>query len=63
MTETDPQIQCSQWDADRAHRGRILFADDNADMRDYVRRLLPDQYDVETIAEGESALRAAREIS
>ena len=39
----------------------MLLADDNADMRDYVRRLLIDQgYQVEAAADGEAALRAAR---
>jgi diguanylate cyclase (GGDEF)-like protein/PAS domain S-box-containing protein len=41
-------------------RPRILWADDNADMRDYVRRLLSDRYDVEAVADGEEALIAAR---
>ena len=44
----------------RRHRrapGRVLLADDNADMRDYVRRLLADQhYAVEAVADGEAAL-------
>ena len=36
-------------------------ADDNADMRDYVRRLLgAEGYDVEAVADGEAALAAAR---
>ena len=35
---------------------RILFADDNADMRDYIRRLLAEQYEVETVADGQAAL-------
>jgi len=37
---------------------RIVFADDNADMRDYVRRLLAAQYEVEAVADGELALAA-----
>ncbi|HWQ32105.1 MAG TPA: ATP-binding protein [Blastocatellia bacterium] len=41
-------------------RARILLADDNADMRDYVRRLLSRQYQVEAVADGAEALRAAR---
>ena len=41
-------------------RPRILWADDNADMRDYVRRLLEPRYDVEAVADGEAALAAAR---
>jgi PAS domain S-box-containing protein len=40
---------------------RILLADDNADMRDYVRRLLVQSgYEVETLADGLAALSAAR---
>ena len=45
----------------RALRPRILLADDNADMRDYVRRLLAGRYEVEAVMDGEAALRAARE--
>jgi len=40
---------------------RILLADDNADMREYVRRLLREQYEVLAVADGESALKSARE--
>jgi PAS domain S-box-containing protein len=40
---------------------RILLADDNADMRDYVRRLLEAHgYVVETVEDGEAALASAR---
>ena len=46
--------------AGRAQRPRIVWADDNADMRDYVRRLLSGRYDVEAVADGEAALAAAR---
>ena len=41
-------------------RPRILLADDNGDMRDYVRRLLSGKYEVEAVADGEAALQAAR---
>ena len=44
-----------------AVRPRILLADDNADMRDYVRRLLANKFDVEAVGDGEAALEAARE--
>jgi PAS domain S-box-containing protein len=37
---------------------RILLADDNADMRKYVRRLLAPSCDVQTVADGEAALEA-----
>jgi signal transduction histidine kinase len=43
-----------------AVRPRILLADDNADMRDYVRRLLANKFDVEAVGDGEAALEAAR---
>ena len=40
-------------------RPRILIADDNADMRDYLARLLGGRFDVETVADGERAHAAA----
>jgi PAS domain S-box-containing protein len=39
---------------------RILLADDNTDMREYVRRLLTESYEVVAVADGEAALEAAR---
>ena len=39
-------------------RHRILLADDNADMREYVRRLLAPLYDVEAVEDGKAALEA-----
>ncbi len=41
-------------------RPRILLADDNADMRDYVVRLLRSGYEVEAVGDGQAALLAAR---
>jgi len=38
---------------------RILLADDNADMREYVRRLLSQRWTVETVGDGSTALEAA----
>ncbi len=43
-----------------AGAARVLVADDNADLRDYVRRLLAEHYEVETVADGAQALAAAR---
>ncbi|MCL4295508.1 MAG: GAF domain-containing protein [Anaerolineae bacterium] len=40
---------------------RILLADDNADMRDYLRRLLGERYEVEAVGDGLAALAAARQ--
>jgi PAS domain S-box-containing protein len=39
---------------------RVLLADDNADLRDYVRHLLADDYEVEAVHDGRAALAAAR---
>ena len=42
-------------------RRRVLLADDNTDLRDYISRLLLDHgYEVETVADGEAALAALR---
>ncbi len=43
--------------------GRILLADDNADMRDYVRRLLEDQYEVTAVSNGRLALQSLEQQS
>ncbi|NEU71521.1 response regulator [Hassallia byssoidea VB512170] len=42
-------------------RSRILLADDNADMREYLRKLLSTQYEVIAVADGEAALAAVQE--
>jgi anti-anti-sigma factor len=39
--------------------GRVLVADDNADMREYLQRLLSPRYDVQVVADGQAALDAA----
>ncbi|MBV8354154.1 MAG: SpoIIE family protein phosphatase, partial [Candidatus Eremiobacteraeota bacterium] len=41
-------------------RRRVLLADDNGDLRDYVSRLLSPQYDVTAVHNGVEALAAAR---
>jgi PAS domain S-box-containing protein len=40
-------------------RPRVVLADDNADMRDYVARLLEGAYDVTAVGDGEAALAEA----
>jgi PAS domain S-box-containing protein len=40
----------------------VLLADDNADLREYARRLLSEQYQVHVVADGQAALEAAREV-
>jgi PAS domain S-box-containing protein len=51
QTEPSENLQVS--------RPRVLLADDNADMRDYVQRLLRQNYDVITVGDGKAALKAA----
>ena len=46
--------------ADLTAGARILVADDNADMRHYMRRLLGNRWTLETVADGEEALAAIR---
>ena len=43
-----------------ASRNRVLVADDNADMRQYLKRLLKEFYEVETVSNGAEALDAIR---
>jgi CheY-like chemotaxis protein len=43
----------------RAERRRVLLAEDNADLRDYLSRLVADHgYEVEATADGQAALTA-----
>ncbi|MFC5325489.1 ATP-binding protein [Bradyrhizobium oligotrophicum] len=41
-------------------RDRVVLADDNPDMRDYVRRLLGEDYEIEAVSDGDAALEAVR---
>ncbi len=45
-----------------AGRPRILLADDNADLRAYLTRLLSERFHVEAVADGQAALTAAKAI-
>jgi PAS domain S-box-containing protein len=47
-------------EAPRAARSRILVADDNADMRKYIRGLLAARHEVIAVGDGEQALAAVR---
>ena len=42
------------------HRPRVLVVDDNADMRQYIVRLLDEQYRTDVAADGRAALAAVR---
>ena len=48
-------------DALKDGRPRVMVADDNADMRDYVERLLSDHWRVETAPDGRRALAMIRQ--
>ena len=56
----DVPLRRNRLDPSGAERPRILLADDNADMRDYVSRLLSERYDVTAVPDGMAALAAAR---
>jgi CheY-like chemotaxis protein len=60
--------EAERWypDAESSHHAeaaiptrRLLLADDNADMRAYIRSLLADEWDVVAVGNGEEALSAA----
>ena len=42
------------------HRARVLLADDNSDMREYIARLLRSRWDVTEVADGAAALEEVR---
>ena len=46
---------------ERAGRSRVLIADDNADMRQYLVRLLSERFDAIAVANGRAALEAAQQ--
>jgi PAS domain S-box-containing protein len=50
-----------EWSFGRGTMGeRVLIVDDNADMREYIGRLLGTRWDVETASDGRAALEAMR---
>jgi len=57
-----PLVSAVTQPSDEAPRARILFADDNADMRDYVSRLLQPLYSVQTVPDGRAALAAVQAL-
>ena len=57
--EQDVSPESTATGAGHQPRPRILWADDNADMRDYVRRLLSEQYEVTVCGDGAAALASA----
>jgi len=55
-TDTMPQLNGTTQSL-----SRILLADDNADMREYLQRLLQQKYEVVAVGDGEAALQSARQ--
>ncbi len=57
---SSPHAQAAESAPTARSQARILVADDNADMRDYVTRLLSQHWVVDAVADGAQALAAAR---
>ena len=57
---SEPSAELSDQRFAATVNARIVLADDNADMRTYVRNLLSSQYRVEAFADGAAALEAIR---
>lgn len=56
-----PETAATAAEFSETHRGaRIILADDNADMRDYIQRLLGTYFEVQAVRDGVKALQAAR---
>ena len=55
-----PDVSGLPRDAEAGAEAHVLLADDNADMRDYLRHLLEPRWSVETAADGQEALDAVR---
>ena len=60
MDDSLPVTRVSAESAGPLDRPRVLIADDNADMRRYLARLLSETYVVDVASDGEAALAAAR---
>jgi len=60
QTESDNSKLSTQHSKLSQTRPRVLLADDNADMRDYVSRLLRERFDVEAVADGQAALESVK---
>jgi len=58
-TVAEPAARENSPAADRRVRSRVLLADDNADMREYLRRMLAQYFEVRTVSNGAQALSVA----
>jgi PAS domain S-box-containing protein len=60
-SETAQTVAGGRYDPDgKPAPAQVLLADDNADMREYLQRLLQPGYEVTTVIDGQAALEAAR---
>jgi PAS domain S-box-containing protein len=59
---TSPLLTSSPEPETGAKRELIIVADDNADMRQYLRRLLHERYQIYAVADGREALDATRRV-
>ncbi|HBE34869.1 MAG TPA: histidine kinase, partial [Cyanobacteria bacterium UBA11368] len=59
--EENSSTQNSKFKTQNSQTARILLVDDNADIRDYLTRILSDRFQVEAVADGAAALAAATE--
>jgi signal transduction histidine kinase len=62
LPQNGERLPLAPWFAGEAKpdsRGRVLLADDNSDMRDYIQRLLDPHFDVESVSDGQLALEHA----
>lgn len=61
VEQQQPQsMNGERWGINHIEGARVLLAEDNADMRRYIRGLLEPHYEVETVANGIEALAAIR---
>ena len=58
-TQDAPPVETRAPSASAKPRARVLLADDNADMRDYIRRVLSAEFEVEAVPDGQVALETA----
>ena len=56
----DPDLPATTHAVSPGIRSRVLVADDNADMREYLTRILDERYEVEAVPDGEAALASIR---
>jgi signal transduction histidine kinase/FixJ family two-component response regulator len=56
----ESELEWTRSDRKNSERPRIVLADDNADTRQYLQRILSERYEVEPVRDGEEALEAVQ---